>query len=74
MSPTNNDAQRAMRGPFILRRISGGTQTKRGNRWIERILSIIETCGRQGRSSREYLHRAIDASLHDRPIPPLAPG
>lgn len=74
VSPTNNDAERAMRGPVILRRISGGTQSERGNRWIERILSIIETCRRQGRSAHEYLHDAIDASLHGRPIPTLVPG
>ena len=74
ISPTNNDAERAMRGPVILRRISGGTQSERGNRWIERILSTLETCRRQGRSASEYLHDAIDASLHSRPIPTLVPG
>ena len=74
ITPTNNDAERAMRGPVILRRISGGTQSERGNRWIERILSMLETCRRQGRSASEYLHDAIDASLHSRPIPTLVPG
>jgi len=74
VSATNNDAERAMRGPVILRRISGGTQSERGNRWVERILSIIETCRRQGRSAHEYIHQAIDASLHGRPIPTLVPG
>ena len=74
VNPTNNDAERAMRGPVILRRISGGTQSERGNRWIERILSTIETCRRQDRSTSEYLHDAIDASLHGRPIPSLVPG
>jgi transposase len=63
-----------MRGPVILRRISGGTQSERGNRWVERILSIIETCRRQDRSTHEYLHQAIDASLHGRPIRTLVPG
>ena len=74
ITPTNNDAERAMRGPVILRRISGGTQSERGNRWIERILSTIETCRRQHRSASEYLQDAIDASLHSRPIPTLVPG
>ena len=74
ITPTNNDAERAMRGPVILRRISGGTQSERGNRWIERILSTLETCRRQGRSASQYLHDAIDASLNSRPIPTLVPG
>ena len=74
ISPTNNDAEQAIRGPVILRRISGGTQSERGNRWIERILSTIETCRRQRRSAHAYIADAIDASLHDRPVPTLVPG
>lgn len=74
VTPTNNDAKRALRGPVILRRISGGTQSERGNRWIERIFSTTETCRRQGRSAHQYLHDAINASLHGRPIPTLVPG
>jgi transposase len=71
---TNNDAERALRHPVILRRISGGTQSQRGNRWTERILSVNETCRRQGRSLQTYLLDAITASLHGRPIPTLVPG
>lgn len=71
---TNNDAEQAMRGPVILRRISGGTQSERGNRWIERILSTAETCRRQHRSAHAYITDAINASLHGRPVPSLVPG
>lgn len=74
ISPTNNDAERALRHPVILRKISGGSQSERGNRWAERILSINGTCRRQGRSLRDYLLDAITASHHDRPIPTLVPG
>ena len=73
VSPTNNDAERAMRGPVIARRVSGGTQSQRGNRWIERIFSVIETCRRQSRSPHAYLLAAITASLHGLPIPTLVP-
>lgn len=71
---TNNDAEQAMRHPVILRRISGGTQSDRGNRWIERILSVSETCRRQRRPLQQYLLEAITASLNKRPIPTLVPG
>jgi transposase len=74
ISPTNNDAERALRHPVILRKISGGSQSERGNRWAERILSINETCRRQGRSLRDYLLDAITANQHRRPIPTLVPG
>ena len=62
-----------MRGPVIARRVSGGTQSQRGNRWIERIFSVIETCRRQRRSPHAYLLAAITANLHGRPIPTLVP-
>lgn len=65
---------RALRHPVILRRISGGSQSERGNRWAERILSVNETCRRQRRSLHEYLLDAITASQHGRPIPTLVPG
>jgi transposase len=74
IDPTNNDGERAMRHPVCLRKISGGTQSQRGNRWIERILSVNETCRRQRRSLAQYLLDAITASLHQRPIPTLVPG
>jgi transposase len=74
IDPTNNDAERALRHPVILRRISGGTQSERGNRWIERILSVNETCRRQHRPLQQYLLDAITASLHNRAIPTLVPG
>jgi transposase len=74
IDPTNNDAERAMRHPVILRKISGGTQSQRGNRWTERILSVTETCRRQRRSLRQYLLDAITANLHQQPIPTLVPG
>lgn len=74
VTPTNNDAERALRHPVILRKVSGGTQSERGNRWAERILSVGETCRRQRRSLRDYLLDAITASQHGRPIPTLVPG
>lgn len=74
VQPTNNDAEQALRGPVIHRKVSGGTQSQRGNRWIERIHSVTETCRRQHRSAHDYLHDAIDASLHGRPIPTLVPS
>ncbi|MGH2929324.1 MAG: IS66 family transposase, partial [Solirubrobacteraceae bacterium] len=69
ISPTNNDAEQAMRGPVILRRISGGTQSQRGNRWIERILSVNETCRLQGRAVLDYLTAAATAAHHGQAAP-----
>lgn len=37
LTPTNNAAERSLRGPVLLRKIQLGTQSENGNRWIERI-------------------------------------
>ena len=44
VEPTNNRAERALRFGVIWRKHSNGTQSDKGNRWVERILSIKQTC------------------------------
>lgn len=73
VSPTNNTAERALRGAVIMRKVQGGTQSEQGNRWIERILSVNETCRLQRRAVLGYLIEAADAAHHGRPSPSLVP-
>ena len=73
ISPTNNEAERAVRHAVILRKIQIGTQSECGSRWIERIASVFETCKLQGRSTLEYLISAATAHHHQTPIPRLTP-
>jgi hypothetical protein len=47
-----------------MRKIQGGTQSEQGNRWIERTLSVNETCRLQGRAVLNYLLEAADAAHH----------
>jgi transposase len=56
-----------------MRKVQGGTQSEQGNRWIERILSVNETCRLQGRAVLDYLLEAADAAHHGRPSPSLVP-
>jgi transposase len=51
----------------IMRKVQGGTQSEQGNRWIERILSVNETCRLQGRAVLDYLLEAADAAHHRQP-------
>lgn len=44
VDPTNNRAERALRFGVLWRKRSLGTQSEKGNRWVERILSFKETC------------------------------
>lgn len=42
--PTNNRAERALRFAVLWRKRSNGTQSEKGNRWVERLLSFRPTC------------------------------
>jgi transposase len=68
---TNNASERALRHAVMWRRTSYGTQTDHGDRLVERLLTVRETCRLQGRRLHEYLTAAITADLHGQPIPAL---
>lgn len=44
VEPTNNRAERALRFGVLWRKRSLGSQSDKGLRWVERILSLRETC------------------------------
>ena len=44
VDPTNNRAERALRFGVLWRKRSLGSQSDKGLRWVERILSVKETC------------------------------
>ena len=44
VEPTNNRAKRAPRFGVLWRRRSQGTDSDKGDRWVERVLSIRQTC------------------------------
>ena len=48
VKPTNNPAERALRPAVIYRKLSFGTQSAAGSRYLERILTVSETCRQQG--------------------------
>jgi hypothetical protein len=50
VEPTNNAAERGLRGAVIYRKLSLGSQSHTGERMIERLLSISQTCRLQHRS------------------------
>jgi transposase len=71
VEPTNNSAERALRGPVIHRKLSLGSQSKRGERTVERLLSASVTCRLQRRSLFAYLTDALNASARGHPVPSL---
>ena len=51
VEPTNNRAERALRFGVLWIKRSLGTQSEKGNRWVERILSLKETCRLNAKST-----------------------
>jgi transposase len=72
IEPTNNHAERGLRGAVIYRKLSLGSQSERGERTIERLLSASVTCRLQGRSLFAYLSDVLAAKIRGDPIPSLA--
>ncbi len=66
VEPTNNHAERALRGAVIYRKLSLGSQSDGGERRIERLLSVHTTCRLQRRPLHGYLVEALTA--HSRGI------
>jgi transposase len=74
VEPTNNISERALRPAVIWRKLSFGTQSARGSRFVETILTVVETCHKQSRNSFEYLTATIQAHFAHQPTPSLLPG
>jgi transposase len=72
VEPTNNHAERGLRGAVIYRKLSLGSQSERGERTIERLLSASVTCRLQKRSLFAYLTDVLSASIRGDPTPALA--
>ncbi len=71
VEPTNNAAERGLRGAVIYRKLSLGSQSEEGERTIERLLSVSQTCRLQRRSLFSYLAEVLTARARDDPIPLL---
>jgi transposase len=59
VDPTNNAAERALRGAVVTRKTSFGSRSKRGAQSFARLLSIIMTWERQGKDFLATAHQAL---------------
>jgi len=74
IEPTNNAAERALRHAVIWRKLSFGTQSATGSRFVERLLTVVETCRRQSRNTFAWLSNAVEAHISRQPAPSLLAG
>ena len=71
VEPTNNHAERELRSFVLWRRRSFGTQSERGNRFAERIMTVAHTARKQGKPLLAYLTAACQADVLGQPCPSL---
>jgi transposase len=71
VEPTNNEGERSERLGVLWRKTSGGTDSPQGSRFVERVLSVIDTCRKQGKRAVEYLYDCVRAWREGRAPPPL---
>jgi transposase len=73
VEPTNNASERALRHAVIWRKLSFGTQSASGSRFVETMLTTIETCRQQRRNVFDYLTTAVAAHFAHQSAPSLLP-
>ena len=73
VEPTNNLAEQQLRTYVLWRKSSFGTQSERGNRFVERMMTTTATCKLQGINRYEFITAAVDAHFKNLPAPSLLP-
>lgn len=71
VEPTNNASKPALRPAVIWRKLLFGTQSARGSRFVETVLTVVATCHMQSRNSFEYLTAALQAHVAGQTTHPL---
>lgn len=72
VDPTNNLAERDLRSLVIWRKQCFGSQSERGLRFVERVMSVAHTLRKRGRAVLEFFERTFAARLAGIATPRLA--
>jgi len=73
VEPTNNAGERSLRHAVIWRKLSFGTQSANGSRFVETMLTVIESCRQQRRNAFTFITATVEAHLAHHPTPSLLP-
>ena len=73
VEPTNNTAERSIRPGVQWRKVSFGTQSEDGSRFVESMMTVVGTLKQQKRNVLEYLTAAHEAALRGEAAPSLLP-
>jgi transposase len=73
IDPTNNAAERQLRHAVQWRKVSYGTQSARGSRFVAHMLTVVASCQQQGRNVFAYLTTCCQAFYAGSAVPSLVP-
>lgn len=73
VEPTNNNAERALRSGVLWRKISFGCHSAAGCRFVERMLTAVQTLRLQNRNTLHFLIEVVHNHRSNLPIPSLLP-
>lgn len=71
VEPTNNHAERELRAFVLWRRRSFGSQSDRGERFAERVMTVVHTARKQGMAVLNFIAQSIEAHFAGTPAPCL---
>lgn len=71
VDPTNNHAERELRRLVLWRKRSFGSQSERGDRFVERILTVTQTMRKKAGDTVAFLHQSFLAHTTAAPTPSL---
>ena len=71
VEPTNNHAERELRGFVLWRKGCYGSRSQRGDTFAANLKSVVHTCRKQGRPVLPYLTAAVHAALRGKAAPSL---
>lgn len=71
VEPTNNRAERSLRHGVILRKLSYGSQSERGQIFVERILTVAGTLKERAKNTLDYLTACFRLYIKGLPAPPI---
>lgn len=74
LEPTNNHAERVLRPAVLWRKRAFGSDSDRGCRYVERMLTASATCRLQKRRVFQFLVRSLEAHRAGNTAPALVPG
>jgi transposase len=71
VEPTNNHAERELRRLVLWRKRCFGSQSERGDRFVERIMTVTQTLRKRMGSMLDFLQHSLEAMLYGQPAPRL---